>query len=263
MGFLGFVCLLLTSAAFRRERPSLGAESTQLLSFISWHWDFGIEKARQNQQHSAPWLKIKKNKRLCLLQCYWNPWGCAFPRDWRRDVGKRSGWEKVWEGQCWENALSVFSSPWHQRVTLELGSQHRLRPRARRGWSWGDEGEHPSRATLPGQEASPCSAAGSVCSAGSVAALAGSGTARSAVIKHQSSLFGENKHTFQSVLPMNHLYLFKAENECKIWSPCFELTWSISGMSKVECPFLVVIWVHVLPKAAWLDVDSLIPSCAT
>lgn len=28
-------------------------------------------------------------------------------------------------------------------------------------------------------------------------------------------------------------------------------------MSKVEHPFLVVIGVHVLPKAAWLDVDSL------
>lgn len=34
-------------------------------------------------------------------------------------------------------------------------------------------------------------------------------------------------------------------------------------MSKVERPFLVVIRVHVLPKAACLDVDSLIPSCAT
>lgn len=156
VGVWGFACLLLTSAVFRRERPSLGAESTQLLSFISWHWDFGVEKARQNQQCSAPWLKIKRNKKLCLLQRYWNPWSCAFPRDWRRDVGKRSSWEKVWEGQCWENALFVCasSSPWHQQLALGLGSQHRLCLRARRGWSWGDEGVHPHRATLPEQEVS-------------------------------------------------------------------------------------------------------------
>lgn len=238
---------------------------------------------KQDKINSALILTEKEIKKLCLLQRYGNLWlsdlGLCCPRNWRLYPGKGHAGQKPVKRKCGKvNAgkkLCLRVAFFHlglEWAALELGSKHRLCPGGRGRWSQGDGGEH-----LISQRCTPwargislfCSgmvrcAAGSLC----VAALVGDGVARTAVVKTQrwlpSPLFShwwEQTHTFQNVFCTWTTWAFSKLRTNSNFEVCvLKCTVpisDISGISKVQCPFLIVIKVTCCLKAVCLHVECL------
>lgn len=250
---------------FGRAGPFPPTESVRLLSFISWCWNFGVKKARQNQQCSDPGWK-KNLKKPCLLQRYGNLWlsdlGLCCPRNWRL-CGKGSAGKKLY--------LRVpFFHLGLEWAALKLGSKHRLCPGGRGRWSQGDGGEH-----LISQRYAPWARGISLfcsgmahCAVGSlrVAALVGDGVARTAVVKTQRWLplfshWWEQTRTFRNVFGTWTTWAFSKLRTNSNFEVCVLKctvpTSDISGISKVQCPFLIVIKVTCCLKAGCLHVECL------